>query len=149
MILKGGLMSKKIALLIIITALFCSGALYAQDSTQKDKFSTLNFQLTTVWDTSLGVILEYILKGTAKYAYIPNKFFIDRTAVKIWDDDGYIAPQANVIFKNGEPFRIKIYIPRKPQGLQYRIIEILPDDTIKKFSVDKLVFEYNWTDFFL
>jgi hypothetical protein len=40
----------------------------------------------------------------------------------------------NVVYKNGEPYRVKLYIPPIADGYIYQLIEFMPDDLIEKFK---------------
>ena len=40
----------------------------------------------------------------------------------------------NIIYKNKEPYKIKLYLPTLPTGLTYQAIDVMPDDMIEKFN---------------
>jgi len=86
--------------------------------------------------------LEYYAKNEPQYVYLPFSFFDESIAVKIWEDDRNISPQANVVFKNLEQFKVKIYMPKDASSLVYRMKDFLTDDEKKAFEVKELKFVF-------
>lgn len=142
-------MAKKIMTSFFILVLSI-GVLFSQDAKKddvkkeevKDKFTTMNIMLTQVIDTPKGMILEYYAKNDVKYTYIPLSFFDQSIAVKVWEDDRNISPQANVVFKNLEQFKVKIYIPKNASSLVYRMKDFLSEDDKKAFETKELKFVF-------
>ncbi|HOV13376.1 MAG TPA: hypothetical protein PK771_03740 [Spirochaetota bacterium] len=137
-------MIKKITILFFIL-IFSFGYVYSQDAKkdeQKDKFTTMNIMLTQVIDTPKGVILEYYAKDDIQYTYLPDRFFEESMAVRVWENDTTISPQANVVFKNGEQFKVKIYMPKNASSLIYRLKDFLSDKEKEAFKVKELKFVF-------
>jgi len=120
-------------LLLLITAF-----IYPQSSSQ-EKFSTVNIMLKRINFTNLGLIIEYFSGGIVREAYLPHKLFNEGIAVKVVDEDSRTTPQMNIIYKNGEQFKVKIYLPTYPLGPDYPLKDYLTQDIIDKFkNTDKL-----------
>ncbi len=137
-------MNKKIFWLFLLFT-FSIGMAYAADEKKeeaKDKYTTMNIMLSQVIDTPMGMILEYYAKNEPQYVYLPFSFFDESIAVKIWEDDRNISPQANVVFKNLEQFKVKIYMPKDASSLVYRMKDFLTDDEKKAFEVKELKFVF-------
>ncbi len=137
-------MNKKLVVLILVF-IFAFVSLYSQGTKkdeQEDKFSTMNVMLTQIIDTPKGVIVEYYAKDEIQYTYIPNKFFEESIAVRVWENDTSISPQANVVFKNGEQFKVKIYMPKNTSSLVYRMKDFLNEKEKEAFNTKELKFTF-------
>lgn len=131
---------KKIVVLLVLLLAFNTLVLNSQQDT--DKYSAVNLMIYKVYFTNMGMIIDYILVNEIKTLYLPNKFFTDGIAVKIIENDSRATPQMNVIYKNKEPFKVKIYIPSDPGGETYKLLDYLTPDIIEKFkATDKLNIE--------
>jgi hypothetical protein len=107
-----------------------------------DKFTSVNVMLSTVYTTKLGMILEYYSSQKIQQTYLPNQFFIDGRALKVYEDNSNLTPQINIIYKNQKPYKVKIYVPSKPYGLTYRTISFITEELRKGFAVSDLKFEF-------
>ena len=130
--------------IILIVLLFSSLTfIYGQDTgaEQNDKYTTQNIMLTRITECRYGLILEYFSGVDLKTSYIPNKFFIDGTAVKIVENDTNISPQMNIIYKNLKPFKVKLYLATNVASLTYRYMDFVSSEIAEKFKVEGLTFE--------
>ncbi len=120
----------------ILFVLFLCPLLFSQsqNNSKNDKYSSVNVIVQTIWSTKMGIVVDYYLDGEILSAYIPNKYFDDKTVIRIYEDNSQISPQMNIIYKNLEPFRVKLYVPTNPYGPKYKVIEIMPNDLIDKFK---------------
>ena len=134
--ISGGIFVKIKLIYIFILILLISSSLSGQAATT-DKMTTINVMISTIYSTSLGLIIEYYSDGKMRECYLPNSFFEDRTVVKVLEDDPNISPQMNVVYRNNEPYKIKLYVPTYPNGLTYQAIPFLPDDKIQLFNNTK------------
>jgi hypothetical protein len=121
-----------IFILIVLISSFLSG-----QTATADKMTTVNVMISTIYSTNMGLIIEYYSDGKMRECYMPNSFFEDRTVVKIIEDNPTIAPQMNVVYKNNEPYKVKLYVPTYPNGLTYQAIPYLPDDKVQLFNNTK------------
>lgn len=137
-------MKNKFFLIVILLFILGSTGIFAQDSLPIDKYDTKNIMLASIIYTKLGLILVYYIEDVAKEAYIPFQFFRDGRAKQVAENSSIITPQANIIYKNGRPFKIKIYIPTKSTGgTAYKLMDAIPDDIKEKFkNTTDLYFEY-------
>ena len=135
-------MVRKNALIIIILLMIVTVSLLAQDSVNEDKYTTVNIMIKTVYSTSMGLIIEYYSRGKIRRLYLPNKFFNEKTAVRIKEDAAFMTPQMNIVFKNKEAYKVKLYMPTYIDGFTYQVINFMTNELIEKFnSTDKLTFE--------
>lgn len=136
-------MIKKI---VIALLMLCMVTIYAQDKPASeendDKYTVVNIMLNQIFQCSEGLILKYRANNENKIAYIPNKFFRQRIAVKVDEEDTNISPQMNLILKNGKPHRVKLYLASKASNMTYRLMEFVTADTRSKFKMDELQIEY-------
>ncbi|OHD18114.1 MAG: hypothetical protein A2086_05600 [Spirochaetes bacterium GWD1_27_9] len=137
-------MINQIKIITLFVFIFSCGLLFSEDTKKEpeDKYTTMNIMLTKIVDTSKGVIIEYFAGDQLTYTYLPDDFFKSGMAVRVWEDDRNISPQANVVFKNLKPFKVKLYIPRNASSLIYRYKEFLTDEEKDKFKVTDLEFKF-------
>jgi hypothetical protein len=129
-------MKVKLAVVILLTAFIFSN-ISAQEIKETDKVTTVNIMIGTIYSTRLGYIIEYYWADKLRELYVPNAFFENRTVVKVYEDNEQISPQMNIVFKNGEAFKIKLYVPNNPNGLNYQVLQTLPDDKAQIFNNTK------------
>jgi hypothetical protein len=135
-------MLNKVKLIIICLFVFSSMIIYSQDNKPKEsenKYSTVNIKFEKITDTRYGVILEYFGKEVYRTIYLSDYLFQNNIAVKVWEEDYNVAGQANVVYKDGKPFRIKIYVPRNASDLTYRFKEYVTDEEKEKFKSKELI----------
>jgi hypothetical protein len=135
---------KKIIYIILIVV-FAMSLTYAQDAKKRDdsKYSCVNVMLSKVYFTRVGLILEYFTGNQMRQTYLPNKFFEQGMAIKVVDNDQKTTPQMNVMYKDLQPYKVKIYMPLAQDGLTYQIIEFMTKEQEDKFTnADKLVFNF-------
>ena len=107
------------------------------------KITTVNVMIYRIYSTRMGMVVEYFAGDNIKTTYFPNSFFMNKTVVKIIEDDYSITPQMNVVYKDQVPYKIKLYVPPIYDGYIYRIIEFMPDDLVEKFkATTKLEVEF-------
>ena len=132
----------KLKILAVLILLLCPAALFAQDDADNSKYTTQNVILSRVTECRYGIIIDYFSGTEMKTAYIPNKFFISGKAVKIPENDTNISPQMNIIYKDLQPFRVKLYIATKISNLTYQYMDFVSADIAAKFQIDELTFEF-------
>ena len=130
-------MKIRFAVMLMIITLFFSGVISAQVAGENDKVTTVNIMISTIYSTNKGLIVEYYADGKFMECYLPHWFFDQRIVVKVLEDNPQISPQMNVVYKNGEPYKIKLYVPTVTNGWDYQVIEHLPDDKAKIFDSTK------------
>ncbi len=136
-------MRNKICFFIILVSIFVSINISAEDSIPIDTYDMRNIMLSSIIYTKMGLILVYYVDDVAKESYIPFEFFRDGRAKQVVEDSYMITPQANIIYKNGKPFKVKIYVPSKTSGTAYKLIDALSDEVQEKFkNTTDLYFEY-------
>jgi len=121
-----------LVILLILTVYLMSGQVATTD-----KMTTVNIMISTIYSTSMGMIIEYYSDNKLRECYLPNSFFEDRTVVKILEDNPHISPQMNIIYRNNEPYKVKLYVPSNPNGLTYQAIPFLSDDKVQMFNNTK------------
>ena len=132
-------------LLILVILILSISLAYSQDTTSttiQSKLTSVNIMLVTIIDTPKGMILEYFGSTDVKRIYLPFDFFNKSIAVKVFEEDADVAPQASVIYKDLQPFKIKIYMPRKASSLTYRYKDMLSDEEKEKFKTTNLIVEF-------
>lgn len=135
-------MLKKSWLILIIIFVVGTFGLVAEDSIPIDSFFTRNIMLNSIVYTNQGIILVYYSNNEVRQSYLPFKFFDDGRVKMVIDDDLSASLQANVIFKNGKPFKVKVYTTKKTDGPGYRVMDILNDEIKEKFKIEDLAFEW-------
>lgn len=135
-------MNKKIILALLF--IFSISILSAQESNteNEDKFSVVNVMLTRITDCRYGMILEYFHGIKLKKVYIPNQFLIDGRAIKVVENDVRVSPQMNIIYKNFEPFKVKLYLAKDISNLTYQFIDYVPPELAEKFNITELTFDF-------
>jgi hypothetical protein len=129
-------MKVKLAVILLLTA-FIFNNISAQEIKETDKVTTVNIMIGTIYSTRLGYIIEYYWADKYRELYVPNAFFENRTVVKVYENNESISPQMNIVFKNSEPYKIKLYIPTSPNGFTYQVLQVLPDDKAQIFNNTK------------
>ncbi|HOJ65146.1 MAG TPA: hypothetical protein PLE45_12085 [Spirochaetota bacterium] len=136
-------MKNRFFLIFIFLLIAGFNSLFSEDSIPIDKYDTKNIMLSSIIYTKLGLILVYYVDDIAKEAYVPFEFFRDGRAKQVIEDDIMVTPQANIIYKNGKPFKVKIYVPTKTRGTAYKLMDAMPEDIKEKFkNTTDLYFEY-------
>lgn len=124
----------KFLLIILVLSFFTPLILSSQPMDENLKITTANVMIYRVFITRMGFVVEYYSGDKLRRTYLPNSFIMNKTVVKIIEDDAKITPQMNVIYKNEVPFKIKLYIPSVYDGYTYQIIETMSDDLVEKFK---------------
>ncbi len=133
-------MVKRISIMVVF--LMVITIFMTAQTDNQDKFTTMNVMIGKIFFTSYGWIVEYSAGGKIRQAYLPNKFFDTGIAVKIPDDYSNTTPQMNIIYKNKEQLKVKIYVPTYPIGYKYPLLEYLSKEIIDSFNKqDKLNIE--------
>ena len=121
-------------LLIILIVISIVPYINSEEDTSKDRFTALNALIETVYYTQYGMIVEFLSEGKIRQLYIPNRFFDEQLAIRFTEGTEAYAPQLSVIYRNLEPFRIKLYLPKVPYGPKYVTLEYPSDEIINKFK---------------
>jgi len=125
-------MIKRISLAVIF--LMAVSFFMTSQSSDQDKYSTMNIMIGKIYFTTYGLIVEYSSGGKVRQAFLPTKFFNTGIAIKIPDDNSNTTPQMNIIFKNKEQLKVKIYMPTYPIGYKYPLLEYLSKEIIDSFN---------------
>ncbi|MBN2546233.1 MAG: hypothetical protein JXB50_10585 [Spirochaetes bacterium] len=125
-------MIKKTSMVIIF--LIAISFFISSQSGDQDTYSTMNIMIGKIYFTTYGLIVEYSSGGKIREAYLPNKFFNEGIAIKIPDDNSNTTPQMNIIFKNKEQLKVKIYMPTLPIGYKYPLLEYVSKEIIDNFN---------------
>ena len=134
----------KFLLITLVLSLFYPFILSSQATDDYDdiKITTTNVMIYKLYKTRLGLAVEYYAGGKIRRAYFPHRFFMNKTVVTILEGDYQITPQMNIVYKNQELFKVKLYIPPIPDGYIYQILENMPQDMVDDFNaVTKLEVE--------
>lgn len=129
-------------LMYIITLLLITLTFSFSQGTKEDKYTTINVMISKVYSTSKGLIIEYFSSGKKRQTYLPNKFFDEGIAVKVIAENTSMTPQMNIIYRNLEPYKVKIYLPRFFDSITYQVMGFMTKEHIEKFKVDKLIFVF-------
>ena len=109
--------------------------------TAKDKYFSKTLYLNKIFRTSLGLIVAYYSESELRISYLPEKFFRAGSYCVEIPENSSSSGTMSLIYRNGEIFRVKIYIPSIPiaglYGMQYK----MTDEDKQKFNIDKPVFE--------
>lgn len=135
-------MFKKLFILSILLISVCQFSVFSEESVPIDTFFTRNIMIDTVIYTNKGIILNYYSDNKPKQSYLPNSFFLDGKAKQVVDNDRSTTPQANVIFKNGKAFKVKLYVPKNAFCGRYKVVDVLSEEQKEKFKVEELIFEW-------
>lgn len=138
-------MSLRKLYIVLIILIVVIGISYAQNK-DDNKYTTKNVMLKTIYTCKKGLIVEYFAGGKNRQIYLPNKFFDDGKAVRVIDDDGRATPQMNIIYKNLEPMKVKVYTPTLYTGITYQVIEFLSKEQEEAFETDELKFDFGKKD---
>ncbi len=142
-------MLKKIAILILVLGVF---TVYGQDvakttptpdTNEEDaKYTVVSAMINQVIQTAEGLIVEYKIDRNFRTTYIPNKFFKDKIAVRIDENNTNISPQMSIVLRNSKPHRVKLYLATKLSNMTYRYADLITDATKKKFEINELTIEF-------
>ncbi len=128
-------MKRLIVLFMVLTGM----SLYGQQ--QQDTFTSVNYSINRITTTLYGWIIHYSVGSTEKELYLPTHFFSRGVVVRVNADDT-IAPQMNVILKNLEPFKLRLYIPVDVENRPYiRSLTVTSQEMIDKFNVTRLIID--------
>lgn len=126
----------------LIMALIIILFIFNINLTAKDQYFSRTLYLNKIFRTSLGLVVAYYSGGDLLTSYLPEKFFKPGSFCVEIPENSVTAGTISLIYKNGEIFRIKIYIPTVPisglYGMQYKMTE----EDKQKFNIDKPVFEF-------
>ncbi len=121
-------------LIVILIISFLAPILSQPQASLDDKITTVNLFIVTIYTTNMGLIVDYYSGGRIRTAYLPNRFFEDKTVVKIIENNYLLTPQMNVVYRNQIAYKIKLYMPDYFDGFTYQIIESLTQDAVDKFK---------------
>ena len=111
------------------------------DSLPTDTFFTKNVNLNSIVYTNLGIVVVYNTGRKYKEAYLPNKFFQDGRVKMVPTNETGMNMQANVFYRNGKPYKVKIYTNKNAQGPGYVVRENVTKTMKDKFdSTEELDF---------
>lgn len=122
-------------ILLIISLSVCAFSQEADEDS--DKYTTQNVIITTIYSTEMGQIVEYNANNKKQTAYLPHRFFEEGIAVNIIERDGTLTPQMNIVYKNWQQYRVKIYIAPVLLGPTYKVMDYLPPAIQEKFKNTK------------
>ncbi len=131
-------MLKDIKKLLLLGLIFigCFGA-FAEDedvALPTDTFFTNNIQLSSIVYTNKGWVIIYHNGHRMKETYIPLSF-ADQGKVKfVTTTTPGEALQANVVYKNGKAYKVKIYTNPTAQGRPYVVRDKLTATMKEKFD---------------
>jgi hypothetical protein len=129
--------------ILVVFLLVSSIAVYSQGTVKdEDKITSTQIIPMVLTDTRLGTIIQYFEGIDLKYLYVPNEFFNSGMVSRIYVGSTDVTPQLSVIFKNGKPFRMKIYMPRNASSMTYRYKEMLTDEEVEKFKTKELLINF-------
>lgn len=121
-------------LIVFVIISFFSPLLLQPQATLDDKITTINLFIVTIYTTNMGLIIDYYSGNRIRTTYLPNRFFEDKTVVKIIENNYLLTPQMNVVYRNTEPYKIKLYMPDWFDGDTYQILSSLPQNVVDKFK---------------
>lgn len=128
----------------ILAFVMCSVGVFAQETSQEekqeeDKYTVNNYMIKKVFQCSEGLIVNYIDRDhSIKVLYVPNKFFREKKAFRITENNDTVAPQMNVILKNKKASAVKLYLSDNQSNSIYRYAEIVSPEVAEKFKIDKI-----------
>lgn len=117
----------------------------AKDSAQEEdnsKYTVVNSMIRQVVQTSEGLIITYKVDRNFKTTYIPNRFFKEKIAMRIDENNSSVSPQMSVVLKDGKPYRVKLYLANNQSNLTYQYAEILSQNMRDKFKIEELQIEF-------
>ena len=128
----------------ILAFVMCSVGVFAQETSQEekqeeDKYTVNNYMIKKVFQCSEGLIVNYIDRDhSIKVLYVPNKFFREKKAFRITENNDTVAPQMNVILKNKKASAVKLYLSDNQSNSIYRYTEIVSPEVAEKFKIDEI-----------
>ncbi|MBR2317850.1 MAG: hypothetical protein IKA37_07720 [Spirochaetales bacterium] len=128
----------------ILAFVMCSVGVFAQETSQEekqeeDKYTVNNYMIKKVFQCSEGLIVNYIDRDhSIKVLYVPNKFFREKKAFRITENNDTVAPQMNVILKNKKASAVKLYLSDNQSNSIYRYAEIVSPEVAEKFKIDEI-----------
>lgn len=128
----------------ILAFVMCSVGVFAQETSQEekqeeDKYTVNNYMIKKVFQCSEGLIVNYIDRDNSiKVLYVPNKFFREKKAFRITENNDTVAPQMNVILKNKKASAVKLYLSDNQSNSIYRYAEIVSPEVAEKFKIDEI-----------
>ena len=131
-------------LFFVLAFVMCSVGVFAQEATseegqQEDKYTVNNYMIKKVFQCRDGLIINYFDRDSSvKVLYVPNKFFREKKAFRMQENDDTIAPQMNVILKNKKAYAVKLYLSDKHSNSVYRYAELVSAEVAEKFNIDEL-----------
>ena len=128
-------------LMMMVFAMVCVAGYAEDDSLPTDQFFTKNLQLNSIVYTNQGLVVVYYTGRKFKEAYLPNKFFTDGRVKMVCTNESDMNLQANVFYRNGKPYKVKIYTNKNAQGPGYIVRENITKTMKDKFdSTEELDF---------
>ena len=128
----------------ILAFVMCSVGVFAQETSQEekqeeDKYTVNNYMIKKDFQCSEGLIVNYIDRDhSIKVLYVPNKFFREKKAFRITENNDTVAPQMNVILKNKKASAVKLYLSDNQSNSIYRYAEIVSPEVAEKFKIDEI-----------
>ncbi len=134
-------MTKRCILMMLAFVMVGVFAFAEDDSLPTDSFFTKNVNLNSIVYTNLGIVVVYNTGRKYKEAYLPNKFFQDGRVKMVPTTESGMNMQANVFYRNGKPYKVKIYTNKNAQGPGYVVRENVTKTMKDKFdSTEELDF---------
>ena len=134
-------MTKRCILMMLAFVMVGVFAFAEDDSLPTDTFFTKNVNLNSIVYTNQGIVVVYNTGRKYKEAYLPNKFFEDGRVKMVCTNESDMNLQANVFYRNGKPYKVKIYTNKNAQGPGYIVRENITKTMKDKFdSTEELDF---------
>ena len=124
----------KFLLMMMVFAMISVIGYAEDDSLPTDKFFTKNVQLNSIVYTNQGIVVVYNTGRKYREAYLPNKFFNDGRVKMVATNEPGMSMQANVFYRNGKPYKVKIYTNKNAQGPGYVVRENVSASMKEKFE---------------
>ena len=128
----------KKAFLFLFSALWY---LYIPKSRMIMQNTIVNAMIGRVVESSLGLIVTYKIDTTWNTAYIANKFFKEKIALRI-DETIPISPQMSIVLKDGKVYRVKLYLSNNQSNMTYRYASLLSNAQKERFGSEELEMEF-------
>ncbi len=130
-----------LSIILTFTTIYAQEAEATAENNSDDKYTVNNYMITKVFQCSEGLIINYLdaqKSQDIKIMHIPNKFFREKKAFRYNENSGKIAPQMNVVLKNSQPFKVKLYLHNNKSDSTYRFLDVIPNDLVENFNIDEI-----------
>lgn len=133
-------MFKKAFFVFLFSALLVF--VYPQESDDNAKYTIVNAMIGQVVESSLGLIVTYKIDTTWNTAYIANKFFKEKIAMRIDENNTNVSPQMSIVLKDGKVYRVKLYLANNQSNMTYRYASLLSNAQKERFGSEELEMEF-------